>query len=263
MSTVTVVPTLEASNVPPRVRLDVTDTGTPNLFATTVTRNNPDGSLGIVRTADGNPLTLTTSGTDRVGLIYDYEAPYQAAVSYSSIESPTVVSAQVTVPEDRVWLIHVGVPAMSLPISVASFDRRVRSVQRGVFYPMGRENPVVQTDGRRKGVESSLDVRVRDLGDLAALESILADAATLLLNVPATLGWGIPACYIAVGDVSEERLIDYAGDTNRYVTLPYVVVDAPAGGSQAARVYADLLTFSSYSTLQAAYPTYDALLAGP
>jgi hypothetical protein len=127
MSTVTVAPTVELSNVPPRVRLDVTDSGTPNLFATTVMRLDPDGALRPVRTQDGAPLTLGTSGSNRVGLVYDYEAPYGAPVSYSTLESPSTVSNPVTVDESRVWLVHPGVPALSLPITVAEIGERKRS----------------------------------------------------------------------------------------------------------------------------------------
>jgi hypothetical protein len=264
VTTVSVVPTVEAGNIPPRVRLDVTDTGTPNLFAATVTRLNPDGTTSTVRTSDGNPLVLTTSGSNRVGLLYDYEAPFGEPVSYSTIESPAGLSAEVTVPEARVWLIHPGVPALSTPIAVASFGNRVRRVARGVHYPMGRSTPVVQTDGARKSAESSMDVRIADLTDLAALEAVTADASTLLLNIPADLQWGIPASYIAVGDTDEARLIDYAGDPNRYVTLPFTVVDMPVGGSQSERTYADVLADNAtYATLRTRYPTYLALLAGP
>jgi hypothetical protein len=89
MSAVTVVATVENSTNPqdpPRVRLNVTDTGTtPSLFAATVTRLDPDGQVVPVRTADGNPLTLLhKSGTTRVGLLYDYEMPYGAPVTYST-----------------------------------------------------------------------------------------------------------------------------------------------------------------------------------
>ena len=154
MSTIAVVATVEASNVPPRVRLNVTDTGTPALASTTITRLNPDGTTTPVRTLDGNPLTLTT-GT---GLLYDYEMPYGAAVSYSSLETPAASSAQVTVNVSSVWLVHPGVPSLSRPITVSKFGDRTSKVQRGVFHPMGRATPVVVTDGVRGSAEYELTV---------------------------------------------------------------------------------------------------------
>jgi hypothetical protein len=126
MSTVTVVPTVDLTSTPPSVVLAVTDTGTPNLFATTVTRLDPDGVWRNVRTSDGNPLVLTTSGANRVGTLRDNEAPYGTPVTYSTIESPSTVSSPVTVDETRVWLVDPGTPALSVPIEM----RATRSPRR-------------------------------------------------------------------------------------------------------------------------------------
>lgn len=263
MSTVSVVATVELSNVPPRIKLDVTDTGTPNLFTATVTRLDPDGVNRPVRTPDGNPLTLVTSGANRVGTVYDYEAPYGAPVSYSTQESPGTVSASVTVNESRVWLVPPGVPSLAMPITVADFGNQTRKVQRGVFYPMGREFPVVQTDGRRKAPEGTLQVKTSTLVELSSLLALVADTSVLLLNVPASLQYGVGTSYISIGDVEEVRLVDYAVEQRRYVNLPYQVVDRPVGGTQAARTLADLMVFPSLAALNAAYPTLAALQAGP
>lgn len=264
MSTVTVVPTVELSNVPPRVRLDVTDTGSPSIFSTTVMRLNPDGRTVPVRTNDGNPLTLSTSGSDRVGLIYDYEPPFGAAVSYLTLESAGTVSTQVTVPETRVWLIHPGVPELSMPITVARFGTRSRKTARGVHYPMGRATPVVQTDGARKAAEYALSVVTFTDDERRDLETLLEDSGALLLNVPASKGWGVSAEYVSVGDIQEERQVQFAGDPLRVWSLPCTVIDRPAGGSQAERTYVDVLGDNvTYASLMTKYPTYLALLAGP
>jgi hypothetical protein len=263
VSTVSVVPTVDAASTPPRVQLAVTDTGTPNLFTTTVTRLNPDGSTSVVRTPDGNPLALVTSGANRVGSMYDYEAPYGAAVSYSTQESPGTVSAEVTVPASKAWLVHPSVPSISTQITIASLSERQSKVQRGVYYPMGRRSPVVQSDGQRKAAEYTLGVYTATDTDRAAIVGLLEDAAVLLLNVPADLGWGIGAEYIAIGDVTETRPVPFLGNPDRIFSLPVTVVDAPVGGTTAARTYSDLLNFSTYAALNAAYPTYAALLAGP
>lgn len=263
MATITVVPTVEAGNSPPRVKLDVTDTGTPALFAATVTRMNPDGSTSVVRTATGGPVVLSTSGSNRVGQVYDYAMPYGAAVSYSTVESPGTVSAGVTVAASRAWLVHPSVPSISRPITIADVSARQRRVMRGVYYPMGRRNPVVQTDGARKAAEYTLSLYVGTAQERDDLESLIDDASVLLLNVPADLGWGIGAEYVSVGDTSEERVGRFLGESSRVFRLPLTVVDSPVGGTTAERTYADLLTFSSYAELNAAYATYAALLAGP
>lgn len=263
MSTVTVVPTVEPANWPPRVRLDVTDTGTPNLNATTVVRLDPDGVLRPARTEDGNPLPLTTSGANRVGLLYDYEPPYQVPVSYTTLESPTTVSAEVTVPESRVWLIPPGIPELALPITVAEIGERTRKSSRGVFYPMRRKFPVVQTGGQRKAAEYTLRLLSTSLADRDDVESLFEDEGVLLLNVPASKGWGIGAEYVSVGDLNEARPVKFPGEPSRFWDLPLLVVDRPVGGTQAERTYADTESFASYSVLNGAYANYGALTAGP
>jgi hypothetical protein len=251
MATLSIATTVQASNVPPRIKVDVTDSGTPAITSVTVTRTDNSGVVRTVRTPDGNPLTLVTSGTTRVGTIYDYEAPFGVPVVYSTVAQPTV-AATTQIDSSLVWLIHPGVPALSMPITVASFDSTVRRVKQGVFYPAGRPNPIVITDGSRKTGEGSLEIQTFTLAELGNFQALTADANVLLLNVPAGYNWGVPTSYIAIGDIEETRLVDYAGEPRRYVKLPYVTVDSPIGGSQAQFTWADVI---------AKYPTWTALIA--
>jgi hypothetical protein len=97
MPTAAVTRTVEpaAGDVPPRMRLDVVDTDTPALYAMTVVRVNPDGTATPVRTSNGEPrLVLSTSGNDRVGVLYDYEVPFGHPARYSTMESSSVVSGE-------------------------------------------------------------------------------------------------------------------------------------------------------------------------
>lgn len=257
---VTVTPTVEPStgpDDPPRISLAVaaTDATTP----VTVLRLEPDGTQTVVRTTDGAPLPLSGGA----GLVFDYEAPFGAPVAYTTAEDPATVSAQVTVDEPAVWLIDPGVPALSRPVQVVTMSDRSRDVAQGVFRPMGRRNAIVHTDGQRQSPEYTLTVRTPDLPALDALLGLLDGAGTLLLNVPAGKGWGVEAEYVAVGKLTEARRATYGSRPDRDWQLPCVVTDRPAGGTQAERTYADLLTFASYAQLRAAYPTYLALLTGP
>jgi hypothetical protein len=255
---VTVTPTVEAGNVPPRVRLDVTSTAES---LTTVTRLNPDGTTIPVRTPDGGQVQLS-GGT---ALLYDYEAPFGQPVTYSSQETPSTVSTAITVDASQTWLIHPGVPSLSLPVRLAqgSFSRRTAPARQGVFLPMGRKTPVVVTDGRRKSYQSSLGVVTTTADELAAVEALLDDTGTLLLNIPTTLGYNFPTCYIAVADVDVAPVIDKVFEQWMTVTLPFTVVDRPVGGSQAQRTLADLLAYPTLRAIQDAYPTFAAVLAGP
>lgn len=265
MSTITVTPTVDLASNPPRVRLDVSDANLPGYFAADVVRINPDGTIVPVRTPQGGPVTLATSGANRVGVVYDYEASYGAPVSYSTLQSPSVISAPVTVDESRVWLTHPGVPELSVPLELraGSLAEEVEPVAQGVFYPMGRRTPVVFTDGARRAPSSSVSVETATLDELRRLRTLLADASILLLNVPATLGWGIEANYISVGEVSTGRPSDIGADQLRAVSFGFTVVDRPAGGTQAERTLLDLSTYASLGAIAAAYPSLAAAAAGP
>jgi hypothetical protein len=256
---VTVTPTVEASNVPPRIRLDVS--ASAGEASTTVLRLDANGTTVPVRTTDGNPLPLSSG----VGLLYDYEVPFQTSVAFSTAETPGTISASVTAPEARIWLIHPGVPSLSMPVAMMlpSLMSETYSVKQGVFYPMGRANPIVVTDGARSGAASTLVALVENLSDIKAIRNLVADAGVLFLNIPASMNLGFDTCYIAVGEVQIARLTDVNANPSRTVSLPFVVVDRPAGGSQAQRTLADLLDFPTLAALKSYYPTLLDLAAGP
>jgi hypothetical protein len=213
-----------------------------------------------VRTATGGPLPLSGG----VALVYDPEMPLGQPVTYSSTESPAVVSAAVTVDSLRAWLVHPGLPELSQPIFVSELSARKQAVQRGVFQPLGRRSPVVQTDGARKTPEYQLDVLTRTVDERAALDALLWDAGVLLLNVPAGKGWGVTSEYVSVGDVTESRVERYLGHAERVWSLPCTVVDRPLGGSQAERTWADVIVDNAtWADVLGKYPTWLDLLAGP
>lgn len=264
MSTITVTPTVELGTNPPRVRLDVVDANIPEYFAANVVRHDPDGRTVPVRTPDGLPLVLTTSGATRVGLVYDYEMQYGASVTYSTLESPSTISASVIVAEARVWLIPPGVPELAQPLRVQNFGARTRRAIQTVHQPLGRREPVVHTDGRRKAPEYELTVLTQTLGEELLLDALLEDTSTLLLNVPAGSGYGIGAEYVSVGDVVEGRLSRLAAEPLRSWSLTCTVTSRPVGGTQAERTYLDVLTsFATYADVMTAYDSYLDLLAGP
>jgi hypothetical protein len=267
-ATTTITATPEPSTGPqdpPRVRIDIS-IDDPTVAQVTVTRLDPDGRTSIVRTQTGGPLPLSVSGTDRVGLIYDYEVPLGQPVTYSTAELPGTVSSQITLTGSAVWLIHPGVPerSMSIDLRAESFAAEQWAVSQGVLWPMGRDKPVVQTEGIRRAASSSLTVATSTLAELARLRSLLADAGVLYLNIPPTYGYGIDPCYVAIGDVGNRRISDIGADPIRAVDLPYFVVDRPEGGTQSERTYLDVLgVYPSYLQVRVSYPTYAALLAGP
>lgn len=256
MANPTIAVTTEPGNVPPRVRVDIVDAGTPAVSEVTVLRLDPDGRRYPVRTQDGGPFELTVSDSSRVGVLYDYEAPYGQQVTYLLAEN-SAVAAPATLDADQVWLIHPGVPSRSLPVTVTDLPERQRQVRRGVFYPLGGQFPVVVTDGRRKAPEGILLVRTETDQDRVRMNTLLDDAQTLLLNVPADHRWGVTRMWVAIDTTRERRFLPWGPHPYRNWELPYAVVGRPAGGSQAQWSLADVK--ASYATLADVNASYATL----
>lgn len=262
MSTLSLVAAAQADNTPPRVKVDVTDSGTPAINQVTVTRTDAAGNTSVVRTPDGGPLQLVTSGSNRVATVYDYEMSYGVGVTYSTSEQPANKSGQVTVAAVSAWLVHPGVPARSMPVEfrINSFDEESLAVNAGVFWPMGRRNAVVVSDGARHAGTSSFIVGTETLAELANLRALVADAGVLQLNVPVSLGMGVDTQYVFVQDVLVKRRSDIGTAPQRDVTMPYVPVDAPVGGSQAQYTWADVVArFATWQDLINANATWAAV----
>lgn len=261
MANPTIAATVEASNVPPRVRLNITDTGTPAVSSVTVTRLDPSGRTETVRTSDGNPLTLTTSGTSRIGTLYDYEMPLGASVTYSTTQNPAS-TATATVSSVQSWLIDVGVPSRSMVIRIGEMTSRSRSVSRGVFQPLGRRNSVVVTDGARKGYEGTLSLVTVTDDERRQVEALIEQAGVVLFNPAAGSQWGLDAMHLSFGDVEESRVTRVLAHPARRWSLPYIQVDPPIGGSQAQWTYANITAqYATYTALMAGEPTYADVLA--
>lgn len=248
----------------PVVQVVVTDTGTPAITAVTVTRTDALGNVARVRTEDGSSLALNTSGSVRVGTLYDYEAPFGVPVTYSTTLQPLATSAAVTVDIEESWLIHPGVPERSMPIVLlkGSFDDESEDVLAGVFFPLGRRNAVAITDGKRKAPSGSITVETADGPERNRLKDLLADAFPLLLNVPPSTGLDVDTAYVHIGAIRRSRPSSVGSDPQRNWTLPYQVVDMPVGGSQSQWTWTDVIESSpSWTDLMATRATWSDVLA--
>jgi hypothetical protein len=200
------------------------------------------------------PVTLISGGA----VLYDYEAPFDVAVTYratSPQDSTTVVtSSPVTLASNgRTWLRHPGRPILNRAVVVHSRDDATRpATGRGVFPVIGRSRPIVvsQVRGSEDGTVRLLTTTAQQRTDLYAL---LADGSSLLLTAPPGRGWG--SQYISVGDVSESRPNRIDTDEYRIISLPYTVVDRPAGPTSGG-------TDDTFAAVLAHYATFADVLAG-
>lgn len=257
--TTTFTATADPTNDPPRVILNFTYTGQTSV---TIVRNDPDGSTTPVRLAE--PATLDGSG-QWVG--YDYESWFESATTYDGTTGAgTLTSNSVTLDVHDIWLRHPGIPSLSQQVDFQGEGAPVRPVTQAVLEPLGRNVPVVVTDGQRKSKRGDLTLRTFDDTGHANLLGLLDDTSVLLLDVPLSKGYGLDLVhqYLSIGDLTQTRLRpDYYPHTWRIWTAPYIVVGRPAGGILTQRTYADLLAgFATYQAVKSAYATYTNVLTG-
>jgi hypothetical protein len=260
--TATIVATLQPTNVPPRVQLAVT--GSPGSVIT-ITRTGPDGAPHAVRTAEPAPL-IAGAWTG-----YDYESPFDpdghAQMIYSVQASDNSAPFTTTVPclqVTRSWLIHSGVPALSQPITILDGDP-------GETFDSGASF-VIATDTTAQRI---------------AMEALLSDTSPLLLQAvvtgpaiaqlfpnltlfPSTTllpGGGVSSYttydWVAIDQVTRDRSGGYVVDPWRRWTLPYRVVDRPAGGVVAQRTWSSLMADdATWSAVLAEFATWNGAFTG-
>lgn len=247
---------------PPYISIAVT--GLTSYIGGTITvyRNNPDGTSDPIRQADPN---YEITGASEAFL--DYEAPYGASVSYSTIatlspaanlEQPT---GTVTIDADQPWLIHPGTPDISQPITVTNLATRSRDVNQSVLTPIGRRRPIVLTDGTLRSPTGTLAVATETLTERDDLLTLLQDLTPLLLNIPHTLEWGVTSEWIAISALTETATV--GASQHRELVLPYRTVERPVGAVTLTRTWADVLTeAATWTELGNLYATWLGVYTG-
>lgn len=242
---ITVTATPEPANTPPRIRIDVVDSDVSDPADTVrPQRVAADGSQTAVRIPAATSLALGDDGAGgRVGFTYDYEPVFGQTFTYTTTESPVSPSSAVTLTSSRPWLLPPGKPDLAQPLDfrIGSFDETTFDVVGDVLYPLGRMTGVGSSDGTRKAAASEFAVLTKTPEELSALLALLADASTLLLNIPPQLGLDVASDYIQVGAVSVRRRSTIGSEPTRRVVMPYRVVSMPVGGVLSQRGFNDLL----------------------
>lgn len=256
---ITAIPS--AGNVPPRVALTVDTTG---YVGYTLQIFRVDGSSQVlVRDSETTPDI-----GDVTWLGFDYEAPFEATVTYQVVvydganALASASSASTSLDVTAAWLIHPGDPDLSIPVEVKKFGERRRSIDQSTQRVIGRSDPVVTTDTRGT-VETSIEIATSTIAEADAVHALLADGQTILVNVPPSWNWGVTTEWAACGQTVEARVVDVGSRQHRVITVPYVVVSRPEGDLAPLRTYADVLTeASTYAQALAQRATYADLLVG-
>jgi hypothetical protein len=222
---------------------------------------DPDGVTRPVRL--GDPAALVSGAW--VG--YDYEMPYNAPVMYTvtplDLSTPVTVNAA-ALPVTQAWLVHPGVPSLSVQI-IGFHEDTTRGSDTGEAQHviLGRASPQIITDGQRKSQSYTASVRTTTEAQNAALRAILDGSVPLLLQVVYTFTTASRWEYLSIGHVDERRISEQFGDPKRQFVFQATVVDRPAGGIAAQRTWADLLgEAGTWQDVLNKYTTWTGALTG-
>jgi hypothetical protein len=187
--------------------------GTVDLDAISVEAAATDGSA-----FDGTAVGGTWLGTPHLSasvaapelLVFDAECPLDALVTYE-VAYQAITGGRVTstppvllVGGGGSWITHPARPGETLKVDLARVPRLERTVNQGVFLPIGAARPVVVSAARRQAPTTTLEFVLLSFRDRDALLSLLDDPHPLLLRLPAEFGYAAPM-WLAVGRVIENR----------------------------------------------------------
>lgn len=212
-------------------------------------RQGGDGALVPIRGPQGDLSQMTIVGDTTV--VEDYEAPLGVEVRYylktwtTSSSYRSVLSDPVVIPEPistEIVLKDPGLPARQTTAVVTKGGQPTwtRRARQGVNAVRGRSRPIVISD-MRTSREGTMTLVTESAEDLASMWWLLESGNILLVQWPSL--WGERDVYVAVGDVAEAPVVEYAEYSDRTWTVPLTEVDRPIGGAtgSAGRTWATVL----------------------
>jgi hypothetical protein len=229
----------------------------------TVVRIDDAGNEVLVR--NGDPLTLSGGS----GLIQDYETPLDTNQHWEArnVSSGATIATSATVQLDsggNVYLGHPGKPSLNMQVILAEWQPGTRASRSATFHVIGKRLPVARSF-RRAGHAGSMVVRCDTFAQLNQLNDLLDDGYPLIIRAPADPEWGIGTRYLSVGDVSEEMRVRTPTRPRRWISLPWVEVQRPAGLAQAGPGFSwqDVInTYATWQDLISANPDWASVIDG-
>lgn len=226
---------------------------------------------------DGVPVTIKRDGAPVRGgvdispssgsyFVWDYEAPFNVEVVYTASDGTLSASASATIPVRDAWLRAPGLPSLDMPVLPREVP--VISTQRpsATLRPLGRRRPVVLSTTRQAG-EFTLSLWTRTSSEAAALQSLVDEAAVVLLLMPGARG--VERVYVALGDVDAAPVAGHIAPTTAESwtlwSLGATVVDSPIGsvfGDPTASYQALLDNAATYQGVIDTHDTYLSVLRG-
>ncbi len=207
-----------------------------------------------------------TSTSGGAAFAYDYEAPFNQAVTYYAFDGGTkVTSASASLAISTALLRSPGLPANDAPFTLLAKPDVRYPRPSVVLEPLGRKVPIVLTTARQ-AARFDVKIETHSDGEAAALVNTVTQSAVCLLLIPNTRqSWQ----YVQVGELTETPFTPFLstadGDPGSWAqwNLPCTVVDMPVGGvfGDPTENYGLLpTTWATYAAMRTAKPTYLSLL---
>lgn len=218
-----------------------------------------------------NDASPSVFGAYAAGQFHDYEARQGESTDYllADGDGNLLAAVTVTIPLWGTWLKSPGRPSRNVRCFFGS-EEEVRRRARREAYDVEGSAQVTITAGVRARPEGQLTLVTREAETARAMNLLLDDGATLMLDTPPS--WGVSFRYLSVGDVAIVRPLTAAdgfqgltGEARLFQLADVVAEAVPAGvtAQDPGRTYATVASlFATYAAIAATVPTYDALATG-
>jgi hypothetical protein len=285
------MPDIIATPVPAAgyVVITINWSATPAVTFARVVRIAADGTETVVRpntSVDGSGDYMELSGG--IAILYDTEAPFDVSLTYRtdalSGSTSTATSTEVILQAGgTLWLRDPIYPANDRKVTLGLNSPLPECIPgEGIFFrSMDDEGFASQTVNTtvndspnpipliyvRGPHTSALNLICRTFADRDLMLELLSNGTVILFDAPAKYGYNTR--YMSVGDVPVSRVSRNFARQWTFMSLPYVVVDRPAGlgfGVLGTR-WIDLCvenggTYNTYADATAAGVTWQRLLYG-
>jgi hypothetical protein len=217
--------------------------------------------------ATWNTITLYGTAAPYSAHVPDAEAPFDVPLLYRAQGTDGLgnfdawtqtVAVQLDAPPGGDWVIA---PLTNPGYRMAMWTREQPSYDRadpvGVFYALGRSDPIV-TAGVRRAPTGALALYVPDAAVRTRIEQMLDTYVTFVVRSPIEHGWGVRICVF--GDVTFDRFVN-RGVECWDVHLPWWSIVGPQVAIESYTItYYDVRThFATYGTVRDNFASYAAL----
>jgi hypothetical protein len=266
------------------VLLDINFSTVPDVQITATVQRHfvRDGILVDEFVRGGNFLLLLNGN----GKLYDFEAPLDVDVYYTSLGYPTddasgpsnadeQVSATVVIPGGGfVWFKDPGRPwaniavdlcaddstpqdgscAVQPGVSLVSFGDDERSADAGIFDVLNRERPIDIYARRKDVVHNAISFASRTCDAIDDVYTLFTAGGPLFIQAPEVYCW--PDRYVQPMDLKMDIISRDQRKPWRLWTVPLIVVDQPAPGAPSQGTVC-----TNWCAIEQMYPTFADLTA--